>query len=128
MYSISGDGVDGLSPRDAYFSIDSRTGQISQLRVSVVRLESLESIPEYDWITRRFLTVMECGGMQKIYIYLCIRIVCMHANSFFRVLPCNRGSLERKLNEYLIQELEARCSTVVCMYAYVCQQAMCPSF
>lgn len=34
LYTLSGDGVDGFSPADAYFSIDSLTGELIQQRVS----------------------------------------------------------------------------------------------
>ncbi|KAF2364931.1 Cadherin [Trinorchestia longiramus] len=32
LYTLTGDGVDGLSPEDAFFSVDSNTGQLTQLR------------------------------------------------------------------------------------------------
>ncbi|KAF2363771.1 Reverse transcriptase domain [Trinorchestia longiramus] len=33
LYTLTGDGVDGLPPQDAFFSIDPRTGVVTQLRV-----------------------------------------------------------------------------------------------
>lgn len=34
LYTLSGDGVDGFAPADAYFSIDALTGELIQQRVS----------------------------------------------------------------------------------------------
>jgi len=35
LYTLTGDGVDGLSPEDAYFSVNPQNGELTQIRVSL---------------------------------------------------------------------------------------------